>query len=167
MMRQNKHPSWQGAMVKSRKNRVRRTQNAIRTIKGRGAYNFADSVKSLGRKIDSVAKKIPKGTFKAIGSAFGPKGAILGEAISTITGYGSYNVDHNSIMTSTQLGQVAENIPTFSKGSHGSTVMHREFIRNVVAPGNPTQFNNRAERLAVDNENVFPWLSRLATRYQR
>jgi len=142
-------------------------RKAIRRIEGKGAYNFADGVKSLGKKIDSVAKRIPKGTFRTIGSAFGPGGAALGQAISTITGYGSYDVTHNSILKSTQIGAEAENIPSFSKGSHGSTICHREFIRNVVVPTDPVAFTNVSERLAVDNGNVFPWLARLSQRYQR
>lgn len=153
--------------TKSQKIRAKAAANGVRRLQGRGAYNFVDSVKNLGRKIDSVASKIPKGTFRTIGSAFGPKGAAIGQALSTITGYGSYDVNHNTIMTSTQVGAAAENIPTFQKGSHGSTITHREFIRNVVVPSAPNDFNNTSERLAVDNASVFPWLSRLSTRYQR
>lgn len=144
-----------------------KAKGKIKRIQGRGAYNFADTIKNIGRKIDNVASKIPKGTFRTIGSAFGPKGAALGQAISTITGYGSYNVDHNTIMTSTQIGAAAENIPTFSKGSHGSTITHREFIRNVIVPNDGNEFQNTVERLAIDNANIFPWLSKLSTRYQR
>lgn len=155
-------------MTKTKSQKARaKSAKGIRGIQGRGAYNFVDSMKNLGKKIDSVASKIPKGTFRTIGSAFGPKGAAIGQALSTITGYGSYEVDHNTIMTSTQIGAAAENIPTFQKGSHGSTITHREFIRNVVAPATPNDFTNVSDRLGIDNTNVFPWLARLSTRYQR
>nr|WRQ64833.1 structural protein [Sobelivirales sp.] len=161
--------SWQGAMTKSRKNGGGKAKGqAIKRINGRGAYSIGDSIKSLGQRIDSVAKKIPRGTFRAVGAALGgPKGALIGEAISTVSGYGSYSVDHNSLMTNTQIGAVAENIPSFSKGKHGSVITHREFIRNVVAPANPLLFDNQATRLGIDNTTVFPWLARLSTRYQR
>nr|WPR18183.1 MAG: capsid protein [Chemarfal virus 43] len=123
---------------------------------------------TLVQKVDKIMKMIPKGTFASVGGALGgAPGAALGGAISRLTGYGSYSVVHNSLMTQTSIGESAENIPTFSKGTHGSTIYHREFIRSIVVPSAPTAFVNISERLAVDNADVFPWLARLAARYQR
>jgi hypothetical protein len=135
----------------------------VPAISGKGAY----SIKELTSKMDGLLKRIPRGAFSAVGSRFGPLGGLAGHAISKISGYGSYKVGRNTLGTDTVIGPEAQNIPTFSPSEHGSRVRHREFISNVIVPDDPGLFNNSIYRLGVDNVNLFPWLSRLAARYQK
>jgi hypothetical protein len=135
----------------------------VPAISGKGAYN----IKELSAKMDGLMKRIPKGTFSSIGSRWGPLGGLAGHAISKISGYGSYKVGRNTLGTDTIIGHQAQNIPTFSPSEHGSRVRHREFISNVVVPLDGALFNNDSKRLAVDNAELFPWLSRLAQQYQK
>jgi hypothetical protein len=149
----------------------------IKQISGRGAYNVEDlkakaeqagsRVKSLSKRVDAITKATPKGTLASIGSMFGPKGAMLGQAIASLTGRGSYEVDHNSLMTSAAMGPEAENIPMFSKGVHGNRVQHREFVKFLVAPTVPADFSCEAQPLSLTNSALFPWLTGIASHYQR
>lgn len=117
-------------------------------------------------KLQDALRLIPRGTFAAAGGALGgPAGAAIGTALSTITGYGSYRVDGNSLLDKTVYGHEAQNIPTFAPSEHGSRVRHREFVTNVVSSG--AGFNSLSWNLSAANTDLFPWLSRLATRYQK
>ena len=117
--------------------------------------------------MDGLLRKVPRGTLSQIGSHFGPVGAVAGDVISRISGYGSYKVNHNTLGTDTVIGAEAQNIPTFRPSEHGSRVRHREFIGNVVVPSIPSQYANQSYRVSVDNAELFPWLSQLAARYQK
>lgn len=150
------------------KKKPNRKQRTVPEITGHGAYKFRDLLKSLGSGVGAVGKALPKGSLASLGAALGgPSGGMAGAAISKLTGFGSYDVENNSIMSSATIGTVAENIPTFSKGGHGSRIYHREFIRPVVAPAIPASFTNEPQRLGIDNTALFPWLASLSARYQR
>jgi hypothetical protein len=133
-----------------------------------GTSTGAKKQQSLVSKMDNLLKKIPKGTFSGIGGAIGGRpGAFLGKGISTISGYGSYQVNSNTLTRAATHQPGSIDIPTFAPQEHGTRVRHREFITNLVVPEDPTAFTNITHRLGVDNPDLMPWLSQIASRYQK
>jgi hypothetical protein len=116
--------------------------------------------------MDRLLKMIPRGTFATVGGALGgAPGRLVGDAISKISGYGSYTVNHNSLQRSTQYND--EGVPSFASIGHGNRIRHREFITDVRAPNVPNDFAVTGFRIAPDNRTLFPWLSELAGQYQK
>jgi len=61
----------------------------------------------MAKKLDQLLSRIPRGTFATVGGALGgPSGAMIGKGISTLTGYGDYNVRTNSLMNRTVIGDL-------------------------------------------------------------
>jgi len=136
----------------------------------KGSNNDRSAAKSeaLATRVDKLLRKIPKGTFSTVGGMIGgAPGAAIGSAISQVTGYGSYKVKHNTVGDTTVYGADAANVPGFSNFEHGTRIKHREFVKNIVVPSDPTAFNVEVMRLGLDNSELFPWLSLLATRFQK
>jgi hypothetical protein len=116
--------------------------------------------------MDKLLKMIPRGTFANVGGALGgAPGRMVGDAISKISGYGSYTVNHNTLQKGTRYAD--EGVPSFASIGHGNRIKHREFITDVVAPTTPNDFNVAGYRISPDNKVLFPWLSELAGQYQK
>lgn len=138
-----------------------------RTISGRGDYATVAAVSGLAKKLDSVLKKVPKGTFKTKGSNVGAAiGRALGSGLSAITGYGDYTVRGNSLGTvSTSTDMVPEFVAR-REGDHSTRIRHREFLFDLKVPDNPLEFSNGfVQNINPGNPTLFPWLSKMSKLY--
>lgn len=150
-----------------------------RKIKGKGDYQVSTNTRAstapggILAKLDKVLARIPKGTFAAGGAALGGRvgGAVgasvgrrLGGGLAAVTGYGDYNVGTNSL---SRMSTSVDMVPQFVKNDHSVRVCHREFIRDLTVPINPTAFVNSEQLINPANANLFPWLSRLAKQYSQ
>lgn len=113
---------------------------------------------------------IPKGTFGALGGALGgPAGAVIGQGISMITGYGRYTIKENSISrlsgNSEEFAKMGlpMQVPTFGPGA--VRIQHREYIGDVVYTGE--SFKNTVFRLNPGSSASFPWLNAVGNSYQQ
>jgi hypothetical protein len=116
---------------------------------------------------------VPKGTFASLGGALGSAlpfpgaglaGAMLGKGIARVVGFGDYKVSENSLAT---YSYADTNVPAFGKAMSETRITHREFVCNIVAPADPTQFYNWTFVLNPSNSTLFPWLSTVAKNYQQ
>jgi hypothetical protein len=116
---------------------------------------------------------LPKGTFSALGGMAGSLvpipgasivGSLLGKGISRVVGFGDYKVSENSLATYSYADSV---VPAFGKAMSETRITHREFVMNIVAPDNPTAYNNQTFVLNPSNTTLFPWLSTVAKNYQQ
>jgi len=94
----------------------------------------------------------------------GRAGTVLGAGISKITGFGDYVVHDN---TMSKGGYSSIDVPNFGTGSSEVRVTHREFVKSISVPSDPTNFNNYTLDINPSNEVLFPWLSRIARNYQQ
>jgi len=105
------------------------------------------------------------GLGRAIGGFFGPTGAMIGNAAGNIfkslTGFGDYKVNSNSLSTN------VDSLPSFSNLSRGTRVTHREFLFDVVT--SPTIGAFSIEKVPIQPAllQAFPWLSASAEQYQQ
>jgi len=142
-------------------------RQASRTISGRGDYATSAAVSGLAKKLDSVLKKVPKGTFADKGSKLGASiGRAFGSGLSAITGYGDYTVRGNSLGTvSTSTDMVPEFVAR-REGDHSTRIRHREFLFDLKVPSTPLEFSNDfAQNINPGNPNLFPWLSKMSKLY--
>jgi hypothetical protein len=140
---------------------ARKAPKSTRTIEGMGDYKT--TLKGITSKMDSLMKRLPKGTAaKAGGFLGGPLGAKLGAGLSAITGYGDYSVSENSIE---KVSTSVDMVPQFSRSDHSVRVAHREFIRDIKVPEDPTNFNNTTEVINPANSSLFPWLAKMSLLY--
>lgn len=104
----------------------------------------------------------------AIGSSFGPigtgigsfLGGKLGHLIETVTGFGDYRIESNSIMKG---GMTVPQIVNSVNGG-GVIIRHREFIKDIVA----TQaFSVESFLIQPGLANTFPWLSQIANGFEQ
>lgn len=139
------------------------------TTKGSQSAN----IQSLNSRMDRLMKMIPKGTFSNVGSAAGmaaggPAGAtigrVIGSGLSAITGYGDYEVSMNSL---NKVSTSVDMVPAFVRSDHSVRVTHREFVRDLVVPEDPSGFNNVVQPINPSNRLLFPWLAQMATQYQQ
>jgi len=115
---------------------------------------------------------VPKGTFSKVGgnlgSTFGPIGSkigkMAGKGLSAITGYGDYTVSSNTLST---VSTSVDMVPQFVRNEHSVRVKHREFIRDLLVPSNPAEFNLTDEVINPANRNLFPWLCQMAKQYSQ
>lgn len=161
-------------MGKSKNKGKKGKQNAVRTIKGKGDYEVsAPSSGGVLAKLDKVLARLPKGTFASGGAMLGGRiggtrgaelGRRLGAGLSSISGYGDYSVRSNSLST---VSTSVDMVPQFVKNDHSVRVVHREFIKDLVVPGDPTAFTNVDYLINPANANLFPWLARMAKQYSQ
>jgi hypothetical protein len=122
------------------------------------------NVSSLAKRLDQLMQRIPRGAFAAAGGAIGgTPGAMVGRAISNITGYGDYSVSQNTVSRQGFHGGVE--VPSFSNKS--VRVTHREYFADVIVPENPTEFHNTAFDLSPTNPQLAPWISKIAEKYSK
>ena len=128
------------------------------------------AVKQVASQRSGGKKKKPahkgKGILSAIGGLAGgyfggPLGANLGMAagdlISSITGFGAYQVRKNTVSE-------GNSVPTFKNTGDGMVVCHREFITDVKGSVDFAQ----QIKLFINPGLLatFPWLSQLATNFE-
>lgn len=142
-----------------------------RKIRGRGNYSTFN-MRGMAKKLDQALSAIPKGTFARqgarMGAKYGPLGALagkgLGAGLAAVTGYGNYSVRANSL---SKVSTSVDMIPQFVKNDHSIRVVHREFIKDLVVPTNPTQFNLQSFLINPANSTLFPWLATMARQYSQ
>jgi hypothetical protein len=131
------------------------------------------SIQSLNSRMDRIMKMIPKGTFSNVGTAAGmaaggPAGAtigrVIGSGLSAITGYGDYEVSMNTL---NKVSTSVDMVPAFVRNDHSVRVTHREFVRDLVVPGDPSGFVNSTQPINPSNGLLFPWLASMAKQYQQ
>lgn len=154
-------------------NRGKRKQNggSGRKIKGRGDYKTFN-LRGMAQSLDRVLSKIPKGTFARKGAQMGAKygalGALagrgLGAGLAAVTGYGNYTVRSNTL---SKVSTSVDMIPQFVKNDHSVRVTHREFIKDLVVPNDPSAFNLQSYLINPANSVLFPWLATLARQYSQ
>lgn len=105
------------------------------------------------------------GLMSALGSLAGgylggPTGAALGGAagklISSISGFGAYTVNKNSLA-------MGNTVPTFKQSSEGVVIAHREFIGDVSGS---TAFSLASLSINPGLPSTFPWLSTVAQNFE-
>lgn len=162
---------------KQNKNPLKQYQY-VTGINGQGGY-WSDNI------VPFMRKAIPDGSFSRLGAtaggmlggatALGPAGGIvgskagsyLGGKLAQILGFGDYQVVGNSLMkTGTALPEGME-VPTFGNGRHETVIRHREYIKDIVVPADPTAFSLERFKINAGNSLMFPWLSAVASRYQQ
>lgn len=158
---------------------VARKQKSRRKITVRATPNNQPRDNSKDSEILKFLKaNVPKGsiakTLELAGGALGPWGAVaapvgkyIGNKISAITGFGDYTVHDNTLTTQSGVVPEGTQIPQFVNSDHSTRVSHREFIRDILVPTNPADFNNIAEQINPANSNLFPWLSTLAPSFSQ
>lgn len=134
---------------------------------GTNANDAGSKIKDLVKKMDSLTaavKKSKKSNRSGLSDLMGRAGTMLGAGISRITGFGDYVVHDN---TMSKGGYSSIDVPNFGTGSSEVRVTHREFVKSISVPGDPTNFNNYTLDINPSNEVLFPWLSRIARNYQQ
>lgn len=125
-------------------------------------------MEKMRSQLDQLLSRIPRGTFATVGGALGgPKGAMIGKGISTITGYGDYNVRNNSLLKSTAIGEMADQVPVFRNQGADTRVKHCEFVQDLLVPETPSAFINHTYNIDPTDSTTFPWLASVARKYQR
>lgn len=133
----------------------KKTRKAMRAApKERKPGMISAGGNALGAAIGTSIGGAPGG---AIGSFLGGK---LGHLIETITGFGDYTIEQNSIMkgglTPPQI------VNTTEKG--GFIIRHREYIQDIVST---TDFTINKFPLNPGQRKSFPWLSQIAANFDQ
>ncbi|APG77109.1 putative capsid protein [Changjiang narna-like virus 2] len=166
--------------------RARSANNRTRRLRGKGDYsedirNETNVATRLEKKIDHLERSlvhatpsIAKGASiagRALGSLLGQGdlGAMAGEGLSKLFGFGDYRVavKGNSLMA----GTTSTPVPKFSgDGRRGTRITEREFIGNVLTGSvvsGSSVFNNAVYPVNPIDSNTFPWLSRIAQQFDQ
>ncbi len=159
-----------------KKNAGKRRGGAVKSIRGRGDYQVANPGKErvgVLSRLDKVLRRIPRGAFASAGGAMGGRyggpignrlGRMAGAGLSAISGYGNYNVSSNSLTT---VSASMDMVPQFVKQEHSIRVKHREFIRDLLVPADPSAFNLKDYVINPGNRDLFPWLGQMARQYSQ
>lgn len=126
-----------------KKKHVAKSIAVVPKLKGKGFYSgFSSDVGGmLGSGIGGLFGN--SGIGKTIGSG-------LGSIFSKITGFGSYRVNQNTLMSDSGP-------PVFANGAEGSVIIsRREFIGDLKGS---IAFRNNVFQLNPSNPTLFPWLS--------
>lgn len=122
----------------------------------------------MAKKMDQLLSRIPRGTFATVGGALGgPTGAMIGKGISTLTGYGDYNVRTNSLINQTVIGEMADQVPMFRQQGADTRLKHCEYVADLVVPSNQYDYNVTTFNIDPTDRLSFPWLASVAKKYQR
>jgi len=92
---------------------------------------------------------------------------MIGKGISTLTGYGDYNVRTNSLMNRTVIGEMADQVPMFRQQGADTRLKHCEYVGDVIVPDNQFGYNVTTYDIDPTNSTTFPWLASVAQKYQR
>lgn len=117
-------------------------------------------LESQGRAKRMVGGLIPQMSALAGNYLGGPLGGAVGLAagklISSITGFGDYRVNSNTITA-------GNSVPTFKQGGHGVRMCHREFISDVTGS---VEFKNTSYSINPGLPRSFPWLSLMGDHFE-
>jgi len=132
-----------------------------------GAMNTA-KIKELTKRVENLTMSVKKHKTQKgdpLLGLIGKAGTALGAGISRIAGFGDYTVTDN---TMSKGGYSSVDVPMFGgSGSSEVRVTHREFVKTISVPSDPTKFNNFTMDINPSNEEMFPWLSKIAKNYQQ
>jgi len=130
-------------------------------LAGSGKYRVFDA-KKLGAGIGGVAggalgNLIAPGIGGGVGGQIGHYlGNALGQGFRTLTGFGDYNVQSNSLMHPDRV------VPSF--GDDSIRVKKREYIADIDSS---TGFSNNFFPINPGLDTSFPWLSSIANNYEQ
>lgn len=150
-------------------------------LRGRGDYSTevsaeTDFAKRLEKKIDHLERSLVHATptvsrgasmaGRALGTMLGQGdlGALAGEQLSKLFGYGDYStaIKGNSLMA----GVAGNSVPKFQgDGKRGVRLTEREFLGNIVSGpvvSGSSVFTNVGYNLIPSDSATFPWLSKIA-----
>jgi len=142
---------------------------------------FKRAARAVGRAVGGaarVAMPVVKGVAMAKGRKFlGAVAPALHRAIdskvdrlsnsiiSKISGQGDYTTEIKDIVHNTLIRPTMDdNIPQFGHMKGGIRVTHREYIGDLKSSG---AFKNTVYRINPALKETFPWLSQLATNFER
>lgn len=118
--------------------------------------------KTRGVRVHRQSPQILGLLGQAVGNmAGGPVGGLVGQRVGQylqdrISGMGEYHVNHNALMTDSLP-------PTFAGDDGGIHITHSEFVKTITGS---VEFKNHTDEIApainAGNEELFPWLSRIA-----
>lgn len=139
-------------------------------IHGRGGY-WTDKLRSgLRAGYSALQRGIPTGTWERLGTAAGGAmyggagaavGGLLGKGVASITGFGDYQVNQNSMLYEGQP------VPMFGNMNQAMVVSHREYIKDILIPGTPANFTLEDFPLNPGMAKTFPWLSVIAKQFDQ
>lgn len=131
-----------------------RNVSRARALYGRGGYYDSGAVKFL-------KKYVPKNTFSSLGqSVAGPLGAVAGQGLSKLLGFGAYELSKNSLISE------GEDPARMHSNSSCVKVRHREYITDIVSSGTANTFSLQSFSINPGLPTCFPWLSAIAAQYQ-
>jgi len=145
----------------------------INMKKNNGKKTTTTTKQAIQQRRQRAQSAIPKGTFATLGGVLGSAlpfpggsvaGTLLGKGIARVTGFGDYKVSENSLAT---YSYADANVPAFGKAMSETRITHREFVSNIVAPADPSAYNNTTYVLNPSNASLFPWLATVAKNYQQ
>jgi hypothetical protein len=100
-----------------------------------------------------------------IGNLFGRKagrvGAEAGRLFRTLTGFGDYKVNSNTLLT----GQ--DTLPMFRTTKTATHVRHREYVCDIITSATPGQFKLQRFAIQPGLPELFPWLAASAENYEQ
>lgn len=148
--------------AKLRKMKYRDVNGDIQYVYGFGGFwdDAWRGLKTVGR---TALGALPKGTFSSIGGALGglvgqgAAGAQLGSALSTATGYGSYELGPSVV-------DEGMNAPQIVNYAGGTVVSHREYLGPIRASD---LFEITRYDVNPGDKKLFPWLSGIAGNFQQ
>lgn len=160
-----------------RKGASKKKSGSIRRVRGRGDYSVSrpgrDNRDGVFAKLDRALRTIPRGTFATKGAQTGRRfgggvgaavGRLAGRGMAAISGYGNYSVNSNSL---SKVSTSMDMVPQFVKNEHSVRVKHREFIKDIVVPGDGSLFDLQDFVINPGNRDLFPWLGQMARQYSQ
>src|SRR5581483_10476523 len=131
-----------------------RNVSRAKALYGRGGYYDSGPVKFL-------KKYVPKNTFSSLGqSVAGPLGAVAGQGLSKLLGFGAYELAKNSLISE------GEDPARMHSNSSCVKVRHREYITDIVSSSTANTFLLQSFSINPGLPTVFPWLAAIASQYQ-
>lgn len=120
--------------------------------------------KSGNAEVSRVIKALSTMAGGFLGGPMGSAaGALAGEGISKIAGFGDYTVKSNTLSTQ---GTSSAEVPSFvTSGMNSVRMRHREFLGDLVSNG--SSFQSTQYRLNPGAPETFPWLSSFAPKFQQ
>jgi len=113
----------------------------------------------------SIGRQLLEGGGSALGSLFGPSGAVLGRsagnALSTIIGLGDYKINQNVFLQG-RLPQMM-NVPQ----GGGTVIRFQEYITDIISSSSADTFNIESFNINAANASSFPFLSQIAENYEQ
>lgn len=153
---------------------------AMKSVSGFGAYkgkkaggggkHYYEKYKAL-KKQPTASESSSGGWLSdglgAVGSALlpgigGPIGRGLGSLVKSITGFGDYNVESNSLIAEAGAPPLVKNIAR----DKIFIVRHREYLSDVISSATPGAFKIENYFINPGVKSTFPWLSGVASNFE-